>query len=111
MGEQDGVDALLESGAMADEVEPDAGPFALGADLWVGQPDRRHEIAAGQLCEYPGVDPVGLAGQRRQSFHLDGIGDLDPPAGELELVVDETGAVHRLDRRDDRLAEAADTSG
>jgi len=29
----------------------------------------------------------------------------------LELVVDEPGAVHRFDRRDDRLAEAADASG
>jgi hypothetical protein len=27
------------------------------------------------------------------------IGDLDLPAGELELVVDEAGTVHRLDRR------------
>src|SRR5207253_3441289 len=40
-----------------------------------------------------------------------GIGDLDPPAGELELVMNETRAVHRLDRRDDRLVEAADASG
>jgi len=111
VGEQDGVDALLEAGAVTDEVEPEACAFALGADLWVGQPDRRHEIAAGQLCEYPGVDPVGLTGQRRQPFHLDGIGDRHIPAGLLELVVDETGAVHRLDRRDDRLAEAADASG
>ena len=111
VGEQDGVDALLEAGPVADEVEPEVGPLALGADLWVGQPDRRHEIAAGQLCEYPGVDPVGLARQRRQSFHLDGIGDRHIPAGLLELVVNKTGAVHRLDRRDDRLAEAADASG
>jgi hypothetical protein len=65
----------------------------------------------GQLCEYPGVDTVGLAGQRRQSFHFDGIGDRHIPAGLLELVVDKTSAVHRLDRRDDRLVEAADASG
>ncbi len=92
-------------------MQPEAGPLAFRADSRVGQPDRRHQIVAGQLCEHPGVDPVGLEGKRRQTFHLHGIGDLDPPAGELELIVNETGAVHRLDRRENRLAEAADTSG
>src|SRR5207247_10432233 len=32
------------------------------------------------------------------------VGDLDLPAGEFEPVVHEAGAVHRLDRRADRLA-------
>ncbi len=26
----------------------------------VGQPDRRHQLAGGQLGQHPGVDPVGL---------------------------------------------------
>jgi hypothetical protein len=33
------------------------------------------------------------------------VGDLDPPAGQLQLVVHEPGAVHRLDRRIHRSAE------
>src|SRR5882672_12277850 len=111
MREQDGVHALLEAGAVTNEMKSEPRSLAFGADSRVGQPDRRHQIAAGQFGEHPGVDPVGLAGKRRQSFHLDGVGDLDPPAGELELIVNKTSAVHRLDRREDRLAEAADTSG
>jgi hypothetical protein len=49
----------METGAMADEVEPEAHALPLGADLWVGQPDRRHEVPAGELGENPGVDQVG----------------------------------------------------
>jgi hypothetical protein len=52
-----------------------------------------------------------LQTKRRQSFHLGGVGDLDLPAMQLELVVDETGAGHRLDRRPHRLTEAADPAG
>jgi hypothetical protein len=111
MGEQDRMHALLQARAVTNEMEPEAGPFALGADLWVGQPDRRHEIAARQLCEQPGVDPVGLAGQRRQPFHLDRVGDCNVPTGLLELVVDKAGAIHRLDRRPHRLGETSDASG
>jgi hypothetical protein len=59
------VHALLQAGAVTDEVQPPARPFALGAHLRVGQPDRRHQIAARELGQHPGVDPVGLAGQRR----------------------------------------------
>jgi hypothetical protein len=92
---------------VADEVEPPAGPFALGAHERVGQPDRRHEIAPGELGQHPGIDPVGLAGQRRQSLHLLRVGDLDLPAGQLEPVVHETCAVHRLDRRAERRAVSA----
>jgi hypothetical protein len=64
--EQHGVDTLLQAGAVAHEVETSARPFPLGAHRWVGQPNRRHEIAAAELGEHPGVDPVGLAGQRRK---------------------------------------------
>ena len=102
--EQDGVHALLQTRAVADKVQPPAGSFALGAHARVGQPDRRHQVAAGELGQYPGVDPVGLAGERRESFYFLRVGDLDLPTGQLEPVVHEAGAVHRLDRRADRRA-------
>src|SRR5439155_21534730 len=38
-------------------------------------------------------------------------GDLHLPAGLLELIVDEAGAVHRLDRRPHRLIETSDPPG
>jgi hypothetical protein len=68
----------------------------------VGQPDRRHQVTAGELGQHPGVDPVGLTRERRQTFHLLRIGDLDLPTCELEPVVHEAGSVHRLDRGADR---------
>ena len=71
-------------------MQPPARTFALRAHARVGQPDRRHEIAAGELGQHPGVDPVGLTGKRRQPLHLLRVGDLDLPADELELVVHET---------------------
>src|SRR5215218_9367915 len=42
--EQDSVDALLQAGAVADEVEAPARALALGSHERVGQPDRRHEV-------------------------------------------------------------------
>jgi hypothetical protein len=39
------------------------------------------------------------------------VGDLDLPARQLQLVMHEPGAVHRLDRRMDRAAEPADPVG
>ena len=104
MREQDGVHALLQARAVTDQVQPPARAFAFSAHLRVGQPDRRHQVAAGELGQNPGVDAIGLAGERRESLHLLRIGDLDLPARELELVVNETRAVHRLDRRADRRA-------
>jgi hypothetical protein len=109
--EQDRVDPLLEAGAVADEVEAEAGPLPLGAHLRVGQPDRRHQLPPGELGQHPGVDPVGLAGQRRQPLHLQRIGDLHLPAGQLQPVVDEAGAGHRLDRCPHRPPVAADPLG
>ena len=91
------------------QVETPAGALALGAHARVGQPDRRHQITAGELGQHPGVDPVGLAGQRGQPLHLLRVRDLDLPACELEPVVHEAGAVHRLDRRPDRNAVASET--
>jgi hypothetical protein len=105
------VHTLLEAAAVSDEVEPEAGPLPLGSGLGVGEPDRWHQITASELGEHPGVDPIGLAGQRRRPFHLDCVGDLDLPAGRFELVVDKAGAVHRLDRCQHRLAETIDASG
>ena len=102
--EQDRVHALLQARAMTDKMQTPARPLALSAHARVRQPDRRHEIAAGKLGQHPGVDPVGLAGERRQSLHLLRIGDLDLPARQLEPVVHETRAVHRLDRGADRFA-------
>jgi hypothetical protein len=61
--------------------------------------------------EHPGVDPVGLAGQGGQALDLLGVGDGDLPAGQLELVVDEAGAVHRLDRRPHRLSVGSRLAG
>jgi hypothetical protein len=78
--EQHGVHALLESGAVADEMEPEASALPLRAHRWVGQPDRRDELAARELGQHPGIDPVGLAGQGRQALHLERIRDLHLPA-------------------------------
>jgi hypothetical protein len=61
--------------------------------------------------EHPGVDPVGLAGQRGQALDLLRVGDLDLPPGQLKLVVDEPGAVHRFDRGHDRLAKPGGLPG
>jgi hypothetical protein len=55
-----------------------------------------------ELGQNPGIDLVGLAGQRRQPPHLRRVSDEDLPAIPLELVAHETGAVHRLDRRQHR---------
>jgi hypothetical protein len=108
VGEQDGVYALLQARAVVDEMQPPARAFALGTHARVGQPDRRDEVAAGELGQHPGVDPVGLARQRREPLHLLRIGDLDLPAVKLEAVVDKAGAVHRLDRRADRVAVSSE---
>src|SRR5918996_5942253 len=109
VGEQDGVHTLLEAGAVAHEMQSPARPLALGAHARVGQPDRRHQLAPGELGQHPGVDAVGLAGKGRQPLHLLRIGDLDLPTRQLEPVVDEAGPVHRLDRRPDRSAVTSQT--
>jgi hypothetical protein len=108
--EQHRVHALLQARAVPDEVQPPAGAFALGTHLRVGQPDRRHQVAAGEFGQHPGVDPVGLAGQRCEAFHLLRVRDLDLPAVKLEPVVREGGAVHRLDRGADRRVVTIESS-
>ncbi len=64
-----------------------------------GSSDRRHEVPPPELGEHPGVDPVGLGRERGKGPGPGRIGDEDIPAGELEGVVDEMGAVHRFDDR------------
>jgi hypothetical protein len=96
---------------VADEVQPPTRPLAFGADARVGQPDRRHQIAARQLGEHPGVDPFGLASERRESFYFLRVGNVDLPPGQLEPVVHEAGAVHRLDRGANRRAVPSETFG
>ena len=88
---------------MLDQVEAKAGELALLADPRVRKPDRRHQLALGEGGQDQRVDPVGLAGQRRQPLDLLGVGDLDLPALLLERVVDDPGAGHRLDDRADGL--------
>jgi hypothetical protein len=108
VGEPHGVHALFEAGAVAHEVQAPARPLALGAHARIGQPVRRHQVAPGELGQHPGVDAVGLAGQRRQPLHLLRVRDLDLPTRQLEPVVHEAGAVHRLDRGADRRAVPSD---
>jgi hypothetical protein len=102
--EQDRVHALLQARAVSDEMQPPPRSLALGAHARIGQPDRRHQIAPCELGQHPGVDPVGLAGEWRQSLYLLRVGDLDLPSVELERVVHEARAVHRFNRGADRLA-------
>jgi hypothetical protein len=98
-GDQRRVDAVLERRAMADEMQAEPRELAFAANRRVGQPDRRHQIAPGQLGQHARVDLVGLAGQRRQAFDLLRVGNQHLPAEFLQRVVHEPRAVHRLDHR------------
>jgi hypothetical protein len=104
------VHALLQARSVTHQVQAPAGALALGTHARVGQPDRRHQVAAAELGQHPGVDPVGLARERRQPLHLLRVSDLDLPARQLEPIVHEPRAVHRLDRRTDRLAMSIESS-
>jgi hypothetical protein len=95
---------------VADEVQSPPRPLPLGAHSRVGQPDRRHELAAREFGQHPGVDAIGLARQRRQPLHLLRVGNLNLPAGALELVVHEARAVHRLNGGADRLPVTIEAS-
>jgi hypothetical protein len=108
-GDQRGVDAVLQRGAVADQVEPEPGQLALAPDARVGQPDRGHQIAPRQPGQHPRVDAVGLASQRRQALDLLRVSDEHFPAELLERVVHVAGAGHRLDHRPHTLpADALD---
>jgi hypothetical protein len=97
------VDTVLEHRLVLDQVQPEAGQLALLADVGIGQPDRRHQVAVREHRQHHRVDLVGLAGQRREALDLLGVGDLHVPALLLERVVDEPGAGHRLDDGADRF--------
>ncbi len=58
------MDAVLERRALVHEVQAVASPLALGPHLRIGKPDLRHEVTTGKLGQDPGVDPIGLAGER-----------------------------------------------
>jgi len=107
-GDQGGVDPVLERRPVADEVEPEARPLPLGPNRRIGQPDGGHQVPAAELGEDPGIDLVGLGGQGCEALDLHRVGDLDVPAIQLELVMDEAGPVHRLDRRAHLLPVAGD---
>jgi len=104
--EEDRVHTVLERAAVLDQVQAEARPLAFGAHLRVGQPDLGHELESGQLGEHPGVDRVRLAGERCDPARLERIRDPHVPAAELELVVDEASAAHRLDAGDHTLGIA-----
>ena len=88
-------------------MQTEAGTLALSADGRVGQPDLGDELQPPELSQHPGIDPVRLAGQRGEPLHLHSVGDPHIPTSQLELVVDETGATHRLDHRHNRLVRSA----
>jgi len=73
----------------------------IGDRTWVAE-IHQHRVNAALECG--SVDLVGLAGQRREPLDLLSIGDVDLPAGELELIVDEASAGHRLDGGADRFS-------
>src|SRR3989442_11235048 len=64
-----------------------------------GKPQRRHQLAAGELGEQTRVDLVGLRGQRRHGLDLARIGDLHLPAAIDELVAHPERAAHHLQAR------------
>jgi hypothetical protein len=106
------VDAVLERRLVLDQVEPKAGELALLADLGIGEPDRRHQVALGERRQHHRVDLVGLAGQGSEALDLLRIGDLDRPAFLLERVVNEPRTGHRLDHgRDGLCLDLIDSAG
>jgi hypothetical protein len=92
-------------------VQPQAGPLPLGAHPGVGSHSSGTRSRRDSSGEHAGVDPVGLTRQRRQPLDLGRIRDRDLEAGQLELVGDKPGAVHRLDRCVYRPAAAGDLAG
>ena len=98
-GHQRRVDAVLERRAMPDQMQPVARELALATDRRVGQPDRRHQVAPGQLGQHTGIDLVRLACQRREPLDLLRVGDQHLPAELFERVVHKPRPGHRLDHR------------
>lgn len=92
-------------------MEPPAGPFTVGANRGSRQPDGRYQVPTTEFGEHAGVDAVGLAGERSQSLDALSVGDLHVPPCQLELVVDEAGAVHGFDGRSDGFTVASQAEG
>src|SRR3954449_2314781 len=97
------VDAVLQRATVLDQVQPEARQLACRARLGIRQPDRWNEVELRQARQYLRVDLVGLAGERRESLDLVGVGDLDLPAVVCQDVANEAGSGHRLDDGGDRL--------
>ena len=102
-GDQRRMHPVLQRRAVLDEMQAPPGDLPLAAQLQRGQPDHRHQVPERQLGQNAGVDLVGLARQRREPLDLLGVGDQHLPAMRDQLVVDEPGAVHRLDHGAHRL--------
>jgi|BarGraNGADG00212_1021973.scaffolds.fasta_scaffold97851_1 hypothetical protein len=69
------MDAALQGAPVVDQMESEAGPLALCADTWIGQPDLGHEVPAGKLSQHMSVDLVGLGSCVPFLSRLSGDGD------------------------------------
>src|SRR5947199_9367948 len=62
------------------------------------RPGRRGARSAShEISQHARVDPVGLAGERRDGFDLARISEADIPTDRGELIADPHGAAHHLD--------------
>ena len=93
------------------QVHAAARALAQGAVLDRGQPELRDQITAAEHSQHPGVDSVGLAGERGDVADLAGVGDLHLPAGALQPVPDPDRAAHHLHTGLDLGAELQDQLG
>ena len=91
---------------MPHQVEPPACQLPAGSGVGIGEPHRWNEVSARQFGKHARVDAVRLAGKRSDTLHLLGVSDLDVPPGELQGVVNEAGAVHRLNNCHHRLSSS-----
>ena len=105
------MDAVLQRRSVLDQVESPAGQLAFLARLGAGQPDRRHEVSAGELGQDPGVDAICFAGQRGETLDLLRVRQLNRPAVQLQGVVDKARSVHRLDDREHLLVSMVTSHG
>src|SRR5918994_7288149 len=88
-------------------MKAEARSLPLASHLSSRQPDLRDQVAAAELGQDPGVDAIGLARQRGKPLRPLRVRDPHVPARQLELVVHEPRARHRLDRRQHRLPPVA----
>jgi len=107
VGHERGVHPVFERGALAHEVQTEARPLALGSDARVGEPDRGHELATGELgqrvCRLlrrwtPSVRVVGAnrSGRGHPDFPVHRVDVRDertlvPALREVSLVVNAVG--------------------